>query len=462
LLKAAETEDWRKRYYDSLRSMDLEEQQYRSQQQVLRTLVGRLCLAARGQSPRLDNELTRLKDAVNRELAPAQLEPFGQAIADAVKAIDADPVARPAAARAAADSAPAKTPDSAEVAGESRIRNLLMQLLGELGNEQQLAEAAEAIRPELAVALVPERLPGLVERVGGLVTQRIQELERARLGFERLLGQLAGQLEVMQRYVDGSASEESQRNSSSETLKLQITGEMTALGQNVAGAELNVIQRSLQQRLDAIGRHLQDFHVREEQRAQQVRARTEQMRGRIEEMEKEAHRLKAKLTDEKRISMRDPLTQIPNRLAYEQRIGEELDRWARFAQPACIAVWDIDQFKSINDQYGHRAGDKVLTVVAECMEKSIRSADFVARYGGEEFVMVLSGTALADALRLTEEIRVAVMKLGFHFRGSPVSISVSGGVTQFQDDDEAEAAFDRADGAMYKAKEAGRNRVVSA
>jgi diguanylate cyclase len=104
----------------------------------------------------------------------------------------------------------------------------------------------------------------------------------------------------------------------------------------------------------------------------------------------------------------------------------------------------------------------VLSVVAECLANSIRSTDFVARYGGEEFVMLLPGTTLPDALRLVEEMREAVTQLGFHFRGAPVSITISCGITALVDGDEADAAFDRADRAMYQAKDAGRNRIVSA
>jgi diguanylate cyclase len=457
VFKSADTEDWRKRYMDSLKSLDREERQFRDRQHALFKLVEQLCAAAQGRSSRLDQELNRLKESVHREVAPEQLEPLGQAIADA-----AQDAGNKTASASTTATAPASITQIGVMVGEGRIRSLLSQLLAEIGRDQALRAAAQSVSKELESALVPGRLPGFIERVADLVTQRVQGLERTRHELELLLGQLASQLESMQRYVDGNDSEESERSSSSETLKVQITGEMEALGQSATHSDVNQIQRNLQNRLDAIGRHLQEFHVREEERAQQARARTEQMRGQMEEMETEARRLKARLTDEKRLSMLDPLTQIPNRLAYEQRVGEEMERWSRFSQPVCIAVWDIDQFKSINDQYGHRAGDKVLTIVAECLAKSVRSADFVARYGGEEFVMLLPGTALQGALRLTEEVRAAVTQLGFHFRGAPVSISVSGGVTELKDGDEADTAFDRADSAMYKAKEAGRNRVVSA
>ncbi len=484
MFKAVETEDWRRRYLDSLRDMERDERQFRDQQQTLYKLVGRLCLAAQGQSPRLDQELKRLKESVRREVAPAELEPLGQAIADAVLEIDQAGV-KPARADKAAkaeetatagkfvvklvesptqtNAGPSITEKVFEVPGEDRIRGLLSRLLSELRQETKLVPEVEVINGELAVALTPQQLPDVIERVGALVMQRMQGLERMRQELEQLLSQLASQLESLTRYVEGSAREETQRNTSSETLNLQITGEMQALGDTVdAGTDLSVIRRQLRQRLDSIGQHLLDYRDREEARARQTRARTEQMRGRMDEMETEARKLKARLTDERRLSMRDPLTQIPNRLAYEQRVAEELDRWTRFSQPTCIAVWDIDEFKAINDSYGHRAGDKVLSVVAECLANSIRSTDFIARYGGEEFVMLLPGTTMPDAILLAEEMREAVTHLGFHFRGKPVSITISCGITAFQEGDEAEEAFDRADNAMYRAKETGRNRVVSA
>src|SRR5690606_11890280 len=118
--------------------------------------------------------------------------------------------------------------------------------------------------------------------------------------------------------------------------------------------------------------------------------------------------------------------------------------------------------KAINDSYDHRAGDTVQAVVAETLARGIRSTDFVARYGGEEFVMLLAGTSLEDGVRLANRMREAVSQIGFHFRGQPVPVTISCGITELRDGDADDEAFDRADRAMYRAKEGGRNRVVSA
>jgi len=228
-----------------------------------------------------------------------------------------------------------------------------------------------------------------------------------------------------------------------------------------SASELQQIRTQVRSRLDSIGRHLQEFRQRETTRASEIKARNEQMQARVSELESEAKRLNSQLEDEQRLSTSDVLTKLPNRLAYEKRIEEELKRWQRFKQPTCIAVWDVDHFKTVNDSYGHSAGDKVLQAVAENLAGRIRGTDFLARYGGEEFVMILCGTQLDDAVRLIDEMRVAISKFGFRFHGTPFNVTISSGVTALLAGDTSAAAFDRADKALYQAKDRGRNCCVS-
>ncbi|HEY5810769.1 MAG TPA: diguanylate cyclase, partial [Povalibacter sp.] len=242
---------------------------------------------------------------------------------------------------------------------------------------------------------------------------------------------------------------------------VRLAGEMKAMGDSVeTSSDLQQLRAQVRNRLDSIDQHLQQFRQREAALASEAQARNEQMRSRITELEAEAGRLHNQLRDEQRLSSVDALTKVANRLAYEKRMEEELQRWQRFRQPTCIAVWDVDHFKRINDTYGHRAGDRVLRAVAECLSSRIRGTDFFARYGGEEFVMILPGTALDDAIRLADAIRASVPDIGFHFRGTPVSITISSGITALQPGDSPGGAFDRADKALYRAKEQGRNRCV--
>jgi diguanylate cyclase len=457
--KLAENEDWRRKYLDSLRTIERDEQEFRAQEQQLRKLVRRLCMAAQGQSSRLDAELKKLDQAIRKDAPPQTLEPLTLAITNAVHELDQGSATLNSAQSASSLQSAVAGLSGAAIVGDSRMRSVLARLLMEVRHDERLVAAADEVERAMTVVLTLEQLPEIVERTGGLIVQRIQGLEKGRQELELLLGQLLVQLDSMSRYVSGQSQDVAERSHSNQALNLQVSGELRAIGEADPGTDLGEFRRLLRVRLDSISRHLQEFQDREAERARLARERGEEMRNRVDELEGEARRLHARLLDEKRLSMLDALTQIPNRLAYEQRIAEELDRWRRFGQPTCVAAWDIDHFKRVNDSYGHRAGDKVLTVVAEWLARSIRATDFVARYGGEEFVMVLPGTTLEHAMKLANDLRQAVGQLGFHFRGTPVSVTISGGITALLPEDKSEDAFDRADKALYKAKDSGRNQV---
>ena len=477
VFKLTEQDDWRAKYYEALRGFEVDGRQVRNQLQVVQGLVGRLCLAAQGQSPRLDQELKRLRDAVASNAPAEQLEPLGLAIAEAVRQLDSG--AKPAPAEAVPAPAPAAAPTGTTEASDAQplpettagnldaasalIRAEMTRLLDEVSRDSGLAGEARQLEDELFSPMMGDQLPRLVEKVTGLAVQCIKRLEKARQETEMLLGQMVVQLDSLSRYIAGQTTEETQRSSSSDTLNLQITGEMRAMGESVEqGTDLEAMRRALRERVEAIGHHLQSFRQREAERARQSRERTEDMRARMDQMESEARRLQQRLSSEKRMALLDPVTRIPNRLAWDHRFRAECERFKRFRQPICVAAWDIDHFKAVNDGFGHRAGDRVLAVVAETLQSNIRSADFVARYGGEEFAMLLAGTTLDDAMKLADKVRRAVAEIGFHFRGKPVQVTISGGITEMRADDAGESVFERADQALYEAKERGRNCVVRA
>lgn len=473
LSRVADQEDWRRKYHDSMKAVEEEGRRGRQQLDVLYRLIARLCVAAAGQSPRLDAELKRMRESVRSHAPLEQVEPLGKSLLAAIQELEVP--AGDAPADIAAAQAEGGTQPAAQAFGhthdcgdrpvhplEPSTHAVLSLLLAELAREPQLADAAHAIEAELAGPMPDERKLHLIEKVAALVMQRISELEKSRRDLEQLLDQMLGQLDSFTRYISGQGSDEADRTEATTTLNLRITGEMQALGESVEGGhDLEQIRRQMRDRLNAIGQHLHMYRLREEERARQSRERSEIMRVRLDEMESEAKKLQARLSSEKRLSLLDPLTRIANRLAWDQRFAAECDRWRRFRTPTCVLAWDIDRFKAINDNYGHRAGDKVLAVVAESLARSIRGTDFVARYGGEEFVMLLPGTSIEDGQRLANRMREAIAQIGFHFRGQPVGVTVSCGITQMREGDDEADAFDRADKAMYQAKQGGRNRVVS-
>ncbi len=475
---ATDTEDWKKKYFDSLRSMENEQREYRAMETALKRLTGRLCTASLGQSSRLDEEIKKLQKIMRRDTTSDELDRITPALTDAIQALDHS-IPVPAVAVAAVPVVPPRPvevaptrplqpahqkaePPRESVAVDDRVQSILAAMLAELRRDPELIKQVDALDARFAASMTSGQLPEVLSSLTDMVGQRIQRIERAKQEIEVLLSHMVGKLDEVGQFVAEQNQNQSQSQASSETLNIQLVDEMKAMGESVESAgDLQQIRTQVRTRLDSIDRHLQEFRDRETARANVVRTRNEQMRARVAELEAEAGRLHNQLKDEQRLSTIDVLTKIPNRLAYEKRIGEELLRWQRFKQPACLSVWDVDHFKKINDTYGHRAGDRVLSTVAECLAGRIRGTDFVARYGGEEFVMILSGTGLDDAVRLVDEMRIAISKIGFHFRGTPLSVTISSGVTALCTGDSAGAAFDRADKAMYRAKEGGRNRCVS-
>lgn len=157
---------------------------------------------------------------------------------------------------------------------------------------------------------------------------------------------------------------------------------------------------------------------------------------------------------------RDTLTGLLNRKTFDADFGKLLERAARLVQakPNWIGVVDIDRFKSINDTYGHLFGDEVLLLVSRLMRGQVRAVDRLFRFGGEEFVIVIEGVDSATASMVFERVRAAIQGHVFPQVGS---VTVSVGYSEVLVSDAPSMAFQRADKALYHAKETGRNRVCS-
>lgn len=171
----------------------------------------------------------------------------------------------------------------------------------------------------------------------------------------------------------------------------------------------------------------------------------------------------------KRVGLTDSLTGVNNRRFFDQRLGEEVARAQRSGEPLACLFLDIDHFKRINDQYGHRIGDRVLSEVAGLIRDQLRSTDVLGRYGGEEFSALLVNAKKEKALEIAERIRSIIEAQPFPQEDNDsLSVTISIGVSSLQVrageglENIAEELVDRADQALYLAKNAGRNRVVPA
>jgi diguanylate cyclase (GGDEF)-like protein/PAS domain S-box-containing protein len=167
------------------------------------------------------------------------------------------------------------------------------------------------------------------------------------------------------------------------------------------------------------------------------------------------------LIDElKRLALLDPLTGIANRRFLEMKLAQAAIDHDRHGIGYGVMMLDIDHFKRVNDTYGHGVGDRVLTMVAETMRPNIRSTDLVARYGGEEFMVVVSHLSPEGLFSLAEKLRLLIATSFLSVEGERLAVTVSIGATMVHAGEKGADLVARADRLLYRAKEAGRNRVM--
>lgn len=169
------------------------------------------------------------------------------------------------------------------------------------------------------------------------------------------------------------------------------------------------------------------------------------------------HQLEIKNRSLAKLSNMDHLTRIFNRRSIERVLSKELNRAKRYAHPLSIFILDIDNFKKINDTYGHNAGDKVLKHIAKMVTGMIRESDYFGRWGGEEFLLIATGTPIDKAAIIAEQIRKAIENFDF---GQPEKVTCSIGVAQCFQDKDVTSLVAKADDALYKAKNSGKNCVI--
>ena len=213
-------------------------------------------------------------------------------------------------------------------------------------------------------------------------------------------------------------------------------------------------------KLLALKKAIERKRQEDEVRLQDADYKIDELKKSLQGYKEEVARSKQRADALEKEVLLDGLTEIHNRRAYELRIREEMKRFHREGQTFSLVLIDVDCFKEINDVYGHPAGDKCLQGIAGRIRAGVRATDFLARYGGEEFVVILAGSSEENARRIAEKIRVLIEKTQFFYRSEEIRVTTSLGVSEVRPTDEdPEVLVARADNALYRAKQQGRNRV---
>src|SRR6056297_998847 len=485
----ASDQSWKEKYLQELESADNREKQWKAERNTLERMLVRTSLASEGQAPELDRLLVRirkdlrknrvdvdawkeLQDQIDRQVA---LLDERQSAADkkpsffSRKSREPEPQQQQQThseplpeSTEPPESAPGNEQDIEDNAQRLRIARRVGQLLGQMLSQVSLEPSAEARARSLQQSLLAsndwEELREGLNHVAELV---IAAVTRSKREFEDFLKRLDERLELLREHFSAQSSAQSGRLHASEDLDREIREEIERVGQRLQESDnLQDLKQSVSRHLASIGQAVGRFRTQETERERVLSGQLEAMQEKVAAMEAHSEQMQEQVRKERLRAMTDLLTELPNREAWQERLSFEYNRWQRYSHPLTVGVLDIDLFKRINDSYGHKAGDRVLQLVAKEFRERLRTTDFVARFGGEEFVVLFPETEPADARSVVDKLREHVGKLPFHFRGEPVTVTFSAGLAGFVAGDTEESVFDRADRALYQAKDAGRDRVI--
>ena len=355
-------------------------------------------------------------------------------------------------------SLPSSEPGYSAVA--PHIAGSLRNLLDELELPARHQPQGEALRLRLQGNLNWYELVPVLDDLAVLVLAVSDSGQREFAGY---LKQLNERLAVFIGTLNAASEGYSASLESTRSFNQQLRDQVSDLQSSVQEAsDLESLKQALEQRLEGLLQSVSNHQRQRDSSEAEVAERLQGLVRRVAEMEQEAQQFREHIEEQRQKSLLDPLTGLPNRAAWIERLELEVARRQRYGGQLLLAVLDIDHFKRINDGYGHLAGDRVLKIIAGELSKRLRKTDFMARFGGEEFVLLIPATPLAGGVQLLEILRAAIEACPFHFKGEPVTITLSAGIAEFRDGETPEAAFERADQALYRAKGAGRNRIEQA
>ncbi len=350
---------------------------------------------------------------------------------------------------------PAPEPGYSAIA--SHVESSLLGLLGELPVPERHQGQAEQLRERIEGGL---NLYELVPVLDDLAVLLLAIADVGQREFEGYLKQLNERLSSFQDNLkdahEGYVDSVNAARDLDHDLRQQVDGLSSSVQQ---ATDLDSLKNLVENRLSGLLDTMTHYQRQRDERDHLAADRLQALVERIESMEQEAKGFRDHLEEQRQKSLLDPLTGLANRAGWNERLELELARWQRYGGELLLAVVDIDHFKRINDNYGHLAGDKVLKIISHELRKRLRKTDFIARFGGEEFVLLIPATPLEGGMQLLETLRGGIEACPFHFKGEPVTITLSAGISAFANGEFGDQVFERADKALYRAKHAGRNRI---
>lgn len=510
LHKVEQNTDWKSRYQDVLKDLEEREQGWAQSEKLLRKTIDRLSIAGRGLDERLDKQLKTIEQ-LSREKQDQKLSGALDQLAEIVASLDnpkastksrrTDPIMlmlellqnihfdasqrgqlKEICSDLLKSVANGHDSDSVSVyiqklsalinenfdninsgsqsskAGDVPIDQLMTSLLERLALLQGADSSAQEIQARVHEGVNDEQWTETLNDIVNSISGSIKNLEQEKRELENFIAKVTEQLDdVTQTIVEDQKDHES-NHEDAKSLQSFVQEGMELIQKNFQSTnDLQELKSGISKNIDDIRGGVDEFADRFDERHDATAERNLKLTEQLSQMEQETQELQVMLQENRTKLLYDALTGVYSRMAYDERIQQELARWTRYETPFSYVILDIDFFKRINDTYGHNAGDKALKIIAQLMTTYVRQSDYVFRIGGEEFVLLLTNTAQDNASKLVEKMRKGIAASSFHFKGEPVTLTLSAGITETRNGDDVESIYERADKALYKAKNSGRD-----
>ncbi len=493
---------WEKKYFSLLDDHDAEVKSYQENEALLCKTITRLSLAAGGLSSELDPYLLRirnqLKNGLDRDALKQELEEFSNALMSFEEPSEvADNQDPRLLIEFLARQYPRRESDLERIyrrfldPHHFNLQDLLLALHELIDEEHsvvseihQLNVDDTAIRVQLMHLLesteIPERfleqseqlklrlqnhgeaLTALLDGVFTLLLSIKQQFQSEQRAMAQFLGNLTEQLGDIEQHTGAMTGTDEQPSREKKNLLDQsVAAQIHELHRASSQAtQLEPLKQLIGNRLDQIVSQIQAQQQQEQLEHNRQRLSLQQLGLKIQRLESASNQIKRKLDRARDKAFHDPLTGLPNRLAFDEKLELEMQRRRRHGSALSLAVWDIDSIANINASFGEKAGDNTVKIIGRLLAQNGRGLDFLSRFGGDEFILLLPETNARSALTIADNLRRRIANTGFNSNGKKIAISISCGITEFTNEDDGESAFKRAKEALRRAKNDGRNRCI--
>ncbi|WP_299020379.1 diguanylate cyclase [uncultured Photobacterium sp.] len=338
-----------------------------------------------------------------------------------------------------------------------QLTSELQRLITELDFDGENGDKLMNIRNRLLLGVSPQALIEISQEVLRLVLDGTHQECRS---SQRFLDSVNSDLATLQKTTNQSVGQ----SSALYEHRSEMTSELATLASTFKqGLRNNKNLEAWRPAVTELTKELLVLAERNKALEKREKALVEQLgynESKINSLYEQTQDYHRRLNDQERKMFLDNMTRVYNRAALHDRLEHEYRRWLRYQHPLCVAMIDLDQFKEVNDSYGHLAGDKVLKIIARTIRQNLSDTDFIARFGDDEFMLILPDVNEEERTKRLTKIRENITQLPFRFRDQNVTITVSIGATLFHGNDTPADIIERTDKALYSAKSAGSNRML--